>query len=285
MVQVLANAIVLGCTYSLMAIGLNMVYGLLKILHVAHAGIYVLGAYVGLFIVRSLSQSLWAALASAMLAAAITGVLVYQILYRPVLRRPRFVALIASAGLFAASQEVFRLIAGPYPYGFPAKITFWGIKTRLFQLTPVQTLIIAFSIASFLLLYFVVTRTKTGLAWRACMQDMDIASASGININRIITLNFFLGSALAGAAGVLMALYRNSVYPTMGAVVSYKAFVVIVLGGLGSLPGAVVASLVLAVVECLLSAAPWFEFPRDALAFLTMALILMFRPRGLFARG
>jgi len=268
-----------------MAIGLNMVYGLLKILHVAHAGIYVLGAYVGLFIVRSLSQSLWAALASAMLAAAITGVLVYQILYRPVLRRPRFVALIASAGLFAASQEVFRLIAGPYPYGFPAKITFWGIKTRLFQLTPVQTLIIAFSIASFLLLYFVVTRTKTGLAWRACMQDMDIASASGININRIITLNFFLGSALAGAAGVLMALYRNSVYPTMGAVVSYKAFVVIVLGGLGSLPGAVVASLVLAVVECLLSAAPWFEFPRDALAFLTMALILMFRPRGLFARG
>ncbi len=284
MSQVLANAVVVGCTYSLMAVGLNMIYGLLKILHVAHAGIYVLGAYVGLFLLKHVCESFWAALLLSLLAAGIVGVGMFYALYKPVLRRPRYIALIISAGVFAASQELFRLIAGPYPYAFPAKISFFDLKTKYFHLNAVQMLIIILSMTCFLFLYFLITRTKIGLAWRACMQDMDIAGACGVNIYRVISLNFFIGSFLAGLAGVLVALYRNSVYPTMGAVVSYKAFVVIVLGGLGSMPGAVVASLVLAMVEGLLSATPWLEFPRDALAFLTMTLILMFKPKGLFGR-
>lgn len=283
--QILANAVILACTYSLMAVGLNMIYGLLKILHVAHAGIYTLGAYVGLFIFRFCSPSLWPALICGVAAAGIVGIGLFNVLYKPVLRRPRYVALIASAGVFAASQEFFRLLAGPYPYAFPARFSFFSITTKVFRLTPAQMLIFVITFISFLLLYFLINYTKTGLAWRACMQDMDVAGACGINIHRVITLNFLLGSALAGAAGVLMALYRNSVYPTMGAVVSYKAFVIIVLGGLGSIPGAIVASMLLALVESLLSAAPWFEFPRDALAFLIMTLILMFKPKGLFVRS
>lgn len=283
--QVIANAVILSCTYSLMAVGLNMIYGLLKILHVAHAGIYTIGAYVGLFILRYLSSSFWVALLCAIVGAAIVGGALYHLLYKPVLRRPRYVALIASAGVFVALQELLRLLAGPYPYAFPAQFTFLALNTKAFRLTSVQMLIFIMTFISFLLLYFLVSYTKTGLAWRACMQDLDVAGACGINIHRVITLNFLLGSALAGAAGVLVALYRNSVFPTMGAVVSYKAFVVIVLGGLGSIPGAVVASLLLALVESLLSAAPWFEFPRDALAFLIMTLILMFKPKGLFGKS
>lgn len=282
--QIIANAVILGCTYALMAIGLNMVYGLLKILHVAHAGIYTLGAYVGLLIFRTLTKSLWPGLVCAMLAAGFAGVAIFHILYKPVLRRPRYIALIASAGIFAASQELFRLVAGPYPYAFPAQFVFPAIRTKFFYLTSTQMLILSFTVVSFIVLYFLISRTKIGLAWQACMQDMDIAGTSGINVNRVITLNFFLGSALAGAAGILVALYRNSVFPTMGALVSYKAFVVVVLGGLGSMPGAVVAAMLLALVESLLSAAPWFEFPRDALAFLTMTIILLFRPKGLFKR-
>lgn len=264
-----------------MAVGLNMVYGLLKILHVAHAGIYTLGAYVGLFILHTISQSFWLALTCGMLAAGVAGVALYFLLYQPVLRRPRYVALIASAGFFAALQELFRLIAGPYPYAFPARFTFFEVTTRLFRLTGSQMFILMFTICSFLLLYSLINYTKIGLAWRASMQDMDMAGVCGIALNRVIALNFFIGSVLAGAAGVLMGLYRNIVSPTMGAVVSYKAFVIIVLGGLGSMPGAIIASVILALVESFLSAAPWFEFPRDALAFLTMSLILMFKPAGL----
>jgi len=267
-----------------MAIGLNTVYGLLKILHVAHAGIYTLGAYVGLFILRTLTKSFWPALGCALIVPGLVGVGIFHVLYKPVLRRPRYVALIASAGVFAASQELFRLIAGPYPYAFPARFEFPSIQTSLFHLTSTQTLILVFTVINFVLLYLLISRTKIGLAWRACMQDMDIAGASGINVNHVITLNFLFGSMLAGGAGVLVALYRNSVFPTMGALVSYKAFVVVVLGGLGSIPGAVIAGLLLALVESLLGATPWFEFPRDALGFLTMTLILLFRPKGLFRR-
>lgn len=258
-----------------------MVYGLLKILHVAHAGIYTLGAYVGLFIIRTVSQSFWPALICGMFAAGVAGVVLYFILYRPVLRRPRYVALIASAGFFVALQEIFRLLAGPYPYAFPARFTFFDITTRAFRLTGAQMFILVFTICCFLLLYGLINYTKIGLAWKASMQDMDMAGACGIDLNRVIALNFFIGSILAGAAGVLMGLYRNIISPTMGAVVSYKAFVIIVLGGLGSMPGAIIASVILAFVESLLSAAPWFDFPRDALAFLTMSLILMFKPTGL----
>jgi branched-chain amino acid transport system permease protein len=113
---------------------------------------------------------------------------------------------------------------------------------------------------------------------------MELAASSGINVNLIIAVNFMIGSALAGSAGVLMALYRNSVFPTMGAMVSYKAFVVVVLGGFGSIPGAAIAGILLAVAESLLGMVPLFNLPREAIAFLVMVLVLMFKPKGLFGR-
>ncbi|RLE28312.1 branched-chain amino acid ABC transporter permease, partial [Candidatus Acetothermia bacterium] len=106
----------------------------------------------------------------------------------------------------------------------------------------------------------------------------------GVNVDRAVALNFFLGSALVGAAGVLMALYRNTIYPTMGNVVAYKAFVVVVLGGFGSVRGCILAGMLLALVETFLGSLEWFEFPRDAIAFLVLILVLMFRPKGLFGR-
>lgn len=284
MAQLIANAIVLGCVYALMAVGLNMVYGLQKILHVAHASVYTLGAYVGLFLSLTLTNNLWACLIAGMLAGVVFGLFISKFVYQPLLDKPRYIALIASVGVFVASTELFRLIAGPYPYAFSARFTFPALRTSIVNLTSIQILVLSFTAAAFFLLYLLITKTRTGLAWRACLQDMDIAGATGININKIVALNFFIGSALAGAAGVLVARYYNRIFPAMGAVVSYKAFVVIVLGGLGSMPGAIVAALTLALVESLLGAIPHFEFPRDAIAFLVMTFTLIFRPKGLFGR-
>jgi len=282
--QNLVYALVLGSTYALMVIGLTMIYGILKILHIAHAGIYTLGAYVGLFILLHLSDNFWVALPLAMLASGLAGVLIYRGMYYYMLTKPRIIPLISSIGLFIALQELYRLVAGPYQKAFPAKFSFLSIKTEYLIVTSKQMLIIVLTAVFLLALYLIINRTKLGLGWQACSQDIEMAGAMGVNVNRVVALNFFIGSALAGAAGVLMALYRNSVYPTMGAVVAYKAFVVVVLGGFGSVTGGVVAGLLLALVETMLGSLEWFEFPRDAIAFLVLIFTLMFRPKGLFGR-
>jgi branched-chain amino acid transport system permease protein len=285
MIQSLLNAVVLGCTYSLIAIGLTMVYGILKILHVAHAGVYTLGAYVGLYSLYSFNSNFWIALVISMVTAGLFGVFIYRVIYFYILKESRIVPLISSIGLFIALMELFRLVAGPYQKAFPARLNFPGVKTSLFMLTSEQNLIITLTAIFLLALYFIINKTKSGLGWQACEQDIDMAGAMGVNVNRLVALNFFIGSALAGAAGVLMALYRNSVYPTMGAMVSYKAFVVVVLGGFGNVTGSITAGLLLAFIETLLGSWEWFEFPRDAIAFLVLVLVLMFKPKGLLGRG
>lgn len=283
--QQLVFALVLGSSYALIAIGLTMIYGILKILHVAHAGVYTLGAYVGLFILDHLSGSLWVALPLAMLATGLAGVLIYRGIYYYTLARSRIIPLIASIGLFIAMGELFRLVAGPYQKAFPAKFSFPLVRTSLFIVTPKQSLIIILTSAFLIGLYLLLNHTKIGLGWQVCAQDLEMAGAVGVDVDRVIALNFFIGSALAGAAGVLMAFYRNLVHPTMGDMVAYKAFVVVVLGGFGSIKGSIVAGLVLALVETFLGSLEWFEFPRDAIAFLVLILVLMFRPKGLFGRG
>jgi len=284
MLQILVDAIVLGCSYALMAVGLNMVYGLLRIIHVAHAALYTLGAYVGLYCLYHFSSSLWLSLIFGAIFSALIGTLMYRIIYNPVLTALRYVPLIAGAGVFIASQEIFRLLAGPYPYPFNASFKFLSLTHSHLRITETQMLIITFMIGAFLCLYLVINNTNLGMMWRACTQDMELAASSGINVNLIIAVNFMIGSALAGSAGVLMALYRNSVFPTMGAMVSYKAFVVVVLGGFGSIPGAAIAGILLAVAESLLGMVPLFNLPREAIAFLVMVLVLMFKPKGLFGR-
>lgn len=250
----------------------------------AHAALYTLGAYVGLYCLYHFSSSLWLSLIFGAIFSALIGTLMYRIIYNPVLTAPRYVPLIAGAGVFIASQEIFRLLAGPYPYPFNASFKFLSLTHSHLRITETQMLIITFMIGAFLCLYLVINNTNLGMMWRACTQDMELAASSGINVNLIIAVNFMIGSALAGSAGVLMALYRNSVFPTMGAMVSYKAFVVVVLGGFGSIPGAAIAGILLAVAESLLGMVPLFNLPREAIAFLVMVLVLMFKPKGLFGR-
>lgn len=284
-IQDLTVVAVLGSSYALIAVGLSMVYGILRILHIAHAGVYTLGAYMGLFVVNNITANFWASLVVGMVSASLVGLVMYRGVYYYILGESRIIPLIASIGMFTVMGELFRLIAGPFNKSFPAKTHFPSLDTSLVSITGNQLVVLLLTFVFFLALYWIYNKTKWGLAWRACSQDQDIAGSMGVDVNRAIGLNFLIGSSLAGAAGVLMALYRNSVYPAMGNEVAYKAFVVIVIGGFGSLKGSVVAAFLLAFVETFLSSIEWFQFPRSAIAFLVLVLVLMFRPKGLFGRS
>jgi len=278
--QQIANGISIGSVYALMTLGLTMVYGVLRILHVAHAGIYAFGAYAGLFAFRLLG-GFWTSLAVAMVACAVAGLLVERFLYAPLLHLPRIAPLIASIGLFIAMEEAFRIVAGPHTLSYNASVGLRPLAVGPFRLTETQVLIVLVTGIILVVLWGVLTRTRIGLAMRATAQDAEVSSAFGVNVQAVVAANFLIGSAMAGAAGVLIGVYDNQVWPTMGSLPAYKSLAIVVLGGLGSIPGTVLASMVVGLAETLLIGVLAIPFPRDALAFVAMILVLMFRPQGL----
>jgi len=282
--QQIANGIATGAVYALTTLGLTMVYGVLRVLHVAHAGIYALGAYVGLWSFRA-TGSFWLSLVVAMAACALAGLLIERFLYAPLMHLPRIIPLIGSIGLFIAMEEAFRIVAGPYALAYDAEIRFGSLALGPLRLTPPQTLILVVTLVLLGLLWLLLSRSTVGLAMRATAMDAEITSSFGVNTRAIISLNFLIGSAMAGAAGALIGVYDNQVWPTMGSVPAYKCLAIVVLGGLGNIPGSVLASFLIGLAETLLIGVVAIPFPRDALAFVAMILVLMFRPYGLLGKA
>ena len=282
--ELLLVGVVWGCTYAMMALGLTLVYGLLRILHVAQATVFTLGAYVGLLVANHAGNLPLAFLAAALLAGVV-GPLVYRFVYQPILDKPPFVALVASIGLLVAMEDGFRLLFGPYGRPFSnnsfsaVTYSFGGAHLNLIQLWMIAAatvLIAAFAIFA--------TRTRAGVAWRATVSDPAMASSFGVDLNHVRYMSFFIASVLAGVAGLLVGLLNNLVEPGMGSVISYKGLAIIVLGGLGNVPGTLVASLILGVVESFGSVFLDKLMDRDAIAFLFLIVVLMMRPHGLLAR-
>lgn len=284
-VELLVQGLVQGAIYALIALGLTLVYGLLRILHVAHAALFTLGGYIGV-IVTNATGSFALALGAAMAIVGVAGMGVYRLAYRPLLDRSPLVALIASIGLFIAAEEVFRIVFGAYGMSYvnPPLQAQWQVLPHVW-LSHAQVGVVVLSVVLLCVLGWLSRSTRTGIAWRATVSDPAMAEAFGINIERVRYLNFFIGSALAGAAGVMVALLNNLVEPTMGAVPSYKALAIIVLGGLGSVPGTLVAALSLGIVESFGTIYVSDFLDRDAIAFAFLIVVLMVRPQGLLARG
>ena len=282
--QQLANGIAVGSVYALISLGLTMVYGILRILHVAHAGIYTLGAYVGLLAFR-LMGDFWLSLLVGMAGSALAGYLVERLLYMPLLHLPRIAPLIVSIGLFTAMEEGFRIVAGPHTLTYNASIGLGTISWGAFRLTETQVLILLVTFGILIFLWAFLTRTRMGLAMRACSMDAETTSSFGANVSAIIALNFLLGSAMAGTAGVLIGVYDNQVWPTMGSIPAYKALAIVVLGGLGNIPGTVLASFIVGLAETFFIGILAIPFPRDAVAFIAMILVLMFKPYGLLGKA
>lgn len=281
--QQIVNGITIGSIYALIALGLTMVYGVLKILHIAHAGVYAMGAYLGLWVYRMI-PSLFVAMIAAMVLSGVAGIVIERFLYKSMLDKSRIVPLIASIGLFIAMEEAFRIISGPYVKAFPVhfKVKPWILGSV--RISAPQMLVIGVTLVILFLLWWVITKTRMGKALQAVSMDREMAEALGVATDRIISLSFFISSALAGAAGVLVGVFYNSVYPTMGDIPAYKALAIIVLGGMGSIPGTLIGGILVGVAETFLIGFVNIPLPRDALAFLVMIAVLMFRPYGLLGK-
>lgn len=279
------QGVVQGAIYALIALGLTLIYGLLRILHVAHAALFTLGGYIGV-VVTNQTGSFVLGLALAMLVVGVIGIGVYRFAYKPLLDQPPLVALIASIGMLIIAEELYRLIFGAYGLSFsaPPLQTQVEILPGIF-LSHARLMVIAIAVVFLSVLGWLSTSTRTGVAWRATVADPDMARSFGINLENVRYINFFIGSALAAAAGVMVALLNNLVEPTMGAVPAYKGLAIIVLGGLGSVRGTLLASLALGVIESFGTIYLGHLLDRDAIAFAFLILVLMIRPQGLLGRA
>ena len=282
--ELIVQGLIQGSIYALIAVGLTLVYGLLRILHIAHAALFTLGGYFGVLVTNA-TGSFGLAIVVAMVAVGGLGMLVYRFCYEPILARPPHVALIASIGLFIALEEVFRLVFGPYGISYTAPPLTATVAVASMNLKQAEIMVMAGVIVLIGGLAVLTRRTRVGIAWRATVTDPAMAQSFGVDVIKVRYLNFFIGSALAAAAGVMVALLNNLVEPTMGSVPSYKALAIIVLGGLGDVRGTLIAALALGVVESFGTIYLGTILDRDAIAFVFLIVVLMIRPQGLFGRA
>ena len=282
-IELIAQGLIQGSIYALIALGLTLVYGLLRILHVAHAALFKLGGYMGVLVTNQF-DSLGLAMLVAMLVSGFAGVLMYRLCYEPILHQPPFVALIASIGLFIASEEIFRIVFGAYGLSYRNPPLQAQVALGPLSFKQAELLVMVGGALIIGVLALLQSRTRLGIACQATVTDPEMAESFGIDLKKVRYVNFFIGSALAGMAGVMVALLNNLVEPTMGSVASYKALAIIVLGGLGSVPGTLMAALILGVVEAFGTIYLGKLLDRNAIAFAFLILVLMVRPQGLFSR-
>lgn len=282
--QQLINGISLGSIYALIALGYTMIYGIIKLINFAHGDIYMLGAYMGFVATTMLGLSFVPALIFAMVAAGIAGVIIERVAYRPMRNAPRIAILITAIGVSFFLEYGMILIATPQPRTFPAifEATIYNWNGLIVNSQQIIILTIALVLMSGLT--YIVNKTKVGKAMRAVSFDADAARLMGINIDRIISMTFALGSSLAAAAGVLVGVYYNSIDPLMGMMPGLKAFIAAVLGGIGIIPGAMLGGVIMGVVEAMVSGFFSSTF-RDAAAFGILILILLYRPSGLLGKN
>jgi branched-chain amino acid transport system permease protein len=285
--QQVINGLFLGSIYALFALGYTLVFGVLDILNLAHAAVFMLAAFVALALVGSANLDILVALPLAVAFAGLLGLVLERVAFRPLRGRSdsNISGLISSLAMATVFEAVALEIWGPnisrFPFGtLPEKQlqVLGGVVSRL-QLT-----IIAVAVLLFLVLTWLVNRTRLGREIRAVAESPRAARILGVNVDRVIAATFFISSALGGAAGILFGLAFNSISPDMGRSVELKGLAVIILGGMGSMPGAVAAGFLLGLSEVFVVAsfgASW----RDAVSFAGLFLILVLRPRGLLGQA
>jgi branched-chain amino acid transport system permease protein len=283
LMQQLVNGLALGGIYALIALGYTMVYGIISLINFAYGEIYMFGAFTGLIIATSHGTNMLASLFGAMLFCILLGVLIERIAYKPLRRSSRLSALISTIGVSIFLSTLMVLLKGPSTQGFPALFVNKVYVIGNFQITIYQIFIIGVSALLMLVLHLFVTFTKTGRAMRATAQDRDAAGLMGVNIDAIIAITFAIGSALAGAAGVLAGIYFNAVQPYMGLMAGLKAFSAAVLGGIGSIPGAMMGGLLIGLLEVLSITVNLSQY-KDAFAFGILILVLLVKPSGIMGR-
>jgi branched-chain amino acid transport system permease protein len=302
--QQVINGVQLGSIYALIALGYTMVYGVLRLINFAHGDVFMIGAYIGYFAAVALKLkeqptlggalgALLPVLLAAMVGCAVLGLIIERLAYRPLRRAPRLTALITAIGVSLFLENAAQLLFKADPKFFPSVTPQGEAQTvRLGGVTVSkdQMVLVAAAAVLMAILWYIVQRTRIGKAMRAVSHDADAAALMGINTDGVIAFTFGLGAALAGAAGVLFAaLTYAKILPLMGVQMGLKAFVAAVVGGIGSIPGAMLGGLLMGLAESFVKGASHigaFEPSRwtDAVAFVLLILVLLIRPAGLLGR-
>jgi len=280
--QQLINGLQLGFVYALIALGYTMVYGIVRLINFAHGDVFMIGAYLGFFALANWGLPFPVAIIVAMVGCALLGMFIERVAYKPLRNAPRISALITAMGvsLFLENFTNLNFVFGPTPRAFPV-VTY---QLGGVGITNVQLIVFGVAILLMAALTLFVAKTKTGRAMRAVSLDKDAARLMGINVNTVISITFGVGSALAGAGGVLYGIAYPQIQPLMGVMPGLKAFVAAVLGGIGIIPGAMLGALIMGVVETFTSAYVSSTL-RDAVAFGILIVVLLARPTGLLGKS
>ena len=279
------NGFSLGSIYALIALGYTMVYGIIKLINFAHCDVYMIGAYVGYFCMTQLRLPFWYALAISMLVCMLLGMAIERAAYKPLRGAPRIAALITAIGVSLLLEYGMMFFVGAGVRSYPPMT---GFMTETFDLKGIvvsaqQFIIIGVTVVLMLVLQIIVKYTKIGKSMRAVSTDRDAAELMGVNVNATISFTFAIGSALAGAAGVLVGVYYNSINPLMGVLPGLKAFIAAVFGGIGIIPGAMFGGYFIGMVEVLVAGYINSTY-RDAVVFAILILVLIFKPAGLLGK-
>ncbi|HEY2627141.1 MAG TPA: branched-chain amino acid ABC transporter permease [Candidatus Udaeobacter sp.] len=292
--QQLINGLSLGAFYALIALGYTMVYGVLRFINFAHGDVFMIGAFCGYYLSPRLLPHFagWmtplgpiSVLVLTMLICALLGIAIEKIAYRPLRSRPKLTVLITAIGVSLFLEYGGQFAFGADPKSFPELMPDRALEgTGALTITTTQLAAYIVTISLLVALTFIVKRTRLGMAMRALSNNATAAALMGVNIDTVVSFTFGLGSALAGAGGILFALSYPSIDPLMGLLPGIKAFVAAVLGGIGNIPGAAVGGIVLGVVETFVGGSAFSTY-RDAIAFALLIIILLFRPTGIFGRA
>jgi len=281
--QQLLNGLVLGSVYALVAVGYSMVWNILEFINFAHGEVYMVGAYVAVLLVTATGVPLPIAILAGMVASAVLGVIMERLAYRPLRGTAKINLLVSAIGVSLLLQNMAQLIWSARPRVFHTALLDHSIKVGGISINYQQIFIVTMAVLLMLAVQAWIKRTMMGKALRASAQDFEAAQLMGIYTNRVVAVTFALGSALGGAAGILVGpLYL--VYPTMGSLAGLKAFTAAVLGGMGNIMGAMIGGLLLGIIENL--AAGYISSGyRDAISFAILIIVLLFLPAGLLGRS
>lgn len=283
--QQLINGLSLGSIYALIALGYTMVYGIVKLINFAHGDVMMVGAYTGYFVLLALGANvpgMAAAFIAAMVVCGVLNVIIELFAYRPLRDAPRLNSLITAIAVELILQNGMRVI--PFIGADPRQYPTMKIQNFTFgplSISNIQLVVIVLSAVLMVVLNYIVNHTKTGKAMQAVSFDMQAASLMGISVNKTISFTFALGAVLAGAGGILYATAYPQIDPMLGYMPGLKAFIAAVLGGIGSIPGAMLGGIVLGVAETLTKGFLISQFA-DAISFAILIIILLVKPTGIF---
>ncbi len=293
LLQQLFNGLLIGSFYGLVAIGYSMVYGIIKLLNFAHGDIYMIGAFSGLIFLTIAAPTIGAGWPSLILGLLISmtlvgllGVVIQRVAYRPMLKAPRLSILITALAVSMILYNTVMLLSAGRYRSFPAEVSTESFFIGTLRLTETRVILIVAAFALMFILHMFITRTMYGKAMRAIALDRDTCQLMGIDVYKIIALTFFVGSALAAAAGIMAGVYYGTIHFFMGFLIGLKAFTAAVIGGIGIIPGAMLGGLLLGLLEAFGTQIPFIGTVwKDVFSFAFLILFLIFKPNGLLGRS